>query len=292
MGRRPSRRGRSRPKYHASSYVSTRRHMSDRTWRGIPRAGLEIGLVYPVFSWKRTFFSKFRWRGGADAASAITKQQHTSPILYTMRPLPPLQPETEIAVQQSSAHAAAWAAEAEEERISTREARMNQILQDWVDCGFDWFSPEYVVEEVTAEHDRRMAFQTFLHYGRLRLAKIMRAHIRRYKHLRYLHELVHPPFQCELPEVLEDWEDVGVLVGVLRRVHEMVHPPFSHPHFREDPALLCWRLGIDISRGRGWGGGGWGSGGWGSDGWETGENLTQADYEISPIFPIKPLPQL
>ncbi|KAJ7756902.1 hypothetical protein B0H14DRAFT_3599006 [Mycena olivaceomarginata] len=147
-----------------------------------------------------------------------------------MQPLPVLSPETAAAVQISAQRATDFVIEAatERARVHAYTAAL-QELRDRVEQlhrrGFNnIYRGSYGHEEgpeQEAKWDRLQAVNTLHHYAAPRNAKILRARFRRYKRLRYFHELEHPPF--------------------------------SHPEFPQHPATLMWHNSVALPAGfSGW----------------------------------------
>ncbi|KAF7375727.1 hypothetical protein MSAN_00462200 [Mycena sanguinolenta] len=208
------------------------------------------------------------------------------PYISSMQRIPPerpISPSLLAALQQSADRAAAWAAEAQEERDATHDARIQARIQDWHDCGFEWFTVDQVQDEVTIEYDRLVAWNAFGQFVPQRFGKFLRARIRRYRRLKYLYELVHPPFIAPvLPAVLQDTEHGRNIIAFLRNCHEFEEPPFTHPEFRRDPSNDIWLHSGDISHRQRWDS----PAGWNVDP----SQWTQADDLPSPDFPHAPLP--
>ncbi|KAK7053873.1 hypothetical protein R3P38DRAFT_3171212 [Favolaschia claudopus] len=115
-------------------------------------------------------------------------------------PLSPLTEEEVAATDQSQLRAHQYVIEADEQRILAQRAQLARILAG----GREPF------EALIKAADARVAAQNALFmYTRPRLAKLYRARLRRYRRLKYLYELEHPPF--------------------------------THPEFREHPAQIIWR---------------------------------------------------
>ncbi|KAJ7017585.1 hypothetical protein C8F04DRAFT_1200287 [Mycena alexandri] len=161
------------------------------------------------------------------------------------RPLPELSPDTVAALQISSRRAQALVTEAREIRRDNHAEDMRLLSEVYWDLGHpqSW-TPD--ARELSWEYVRRLAENTLYHYVPPRYAKILRARLRRYERLKYLHELEHPLF--------------------------------THPEFPEHPAATMWREGVSSTTK--------GLAGWGSQlvGDESvASKLTEDDDEISPI---------
>ncbi|KAJ6490570.1 hypothetical protein C8R47DRAFT_1206235 [Mycena vitilis] len=100
--------------------------------------------------------------------------------------LPRLSRETKLALRISYNRARAWVQECKSERA----------LQPPFD-GPHW-TQDAAVE---ASYTKTRAQNAFRHFVKVRFHKIHRARLRRYQRLKYLYELVHPPFAtAEFPE--------------------------------------------------------------------------------------------
>ncbi|KAJ7686744.1 hypothetical protein B0H14DRAFT_3534423 [Mycena olivaceomarginata] len=204
----------------------------------------------------------------------------------------PLPPATATAVRASANRATALVAEADRERAATWDASLRRLEQEWVDNGWPESSSPSTANELTWEWAFMRAHNAFRLYVPPRYTKILRARLRRYQRLKYLHELAHPPFFYPAPSMgpatwgaPSTWEVSAahdqLLGAVLKQIHELVHPPFTHPEFPEDPALTIWKAnGLFVSH-RGDSVTSWGNGA---------ADLTEADDEISPIRVTIPLP--
>ncbi|KAJ7201970.1 hypothetical protein B0H12DRAFT_1244104 [Mycena haematopus] len=222
-------------------------------------------------------------------------------------PIPPIDPETAAATLQSAHRATEWAADVQRERESTREARIQalhdelQALRDqWQLDGWVDHDPLDLEWDVSPECARLRATNALMEYGLLRYSKFLRARLRRYERLKYLHELHTPPFSPPpFPRDL-DWGQRRIYMHIFKFFHHLEYPPFSHPEFPEHPSMTIWRAGESYLKRpddpQMWGGAwGWDDGG--REGWwggtataEVASQLTEADDEISPIVHSVPLP--
>ncbi|KAF8121841.1 hypothetical protein K438DRAFT_2004837 [Mycena galopus ATCC 62051] len=137
--------------------------------------------------------------------------------ISTQRPLPERLPETTAGVFLSHERAADHVLEARAEHQAQRACAAQDLIAQLEREGL----PEYLELRVS-DFDATVAWDLAKYvitnfYAAPRLAKIMRAHVRRY--LRLKHE----------------WE--------------LIHPPFSHPEFPEDPRHRLW----STNSGRHWG---------------------------------------
>ncbi|KAJ7030839.1 hypothetical protein C8F04DRAFT_1186483 [Mycena alexandri] len=179
-------------------------------------------------------------------------------------PLLELSADTIVALEISSRRAQALVAEALQIRADSYDEDMRSLRQVYWDLGHpqDWTPSD---QELTWQYARRLAENSisisltpppcllpltpnaaFYHYVTPRYAKILRARLRRYERLKYLHELEHPLFQ--------------------------------HPEFPEHPAATMWREGVSSTTE--------GLAGWGSQllsDVPTASHLTEEDDEISPV---------
>ncbi|KAJ7200383.1 hypothetical protein GGX14DRAFT_572133 [Mycena pura] len=159
-------------------------------------------------------------------------------------PLPPLNPDTTAAVQKSARRAKRWAADVEQERISTHDMRLRTLQRECEERGWSP-DPSYLERQLSAESVHLHATNTLRpppHFG-----KILRAGLRRFARLQYIHYCSNPrPERAIIPPGPgADWP------RIYNFFYNLAYPPFSHPEFPEHPSVAIWRAGSEMTGDRG-----------------------------------------
>ncbi|KAK6996615.1 hypothetical protein R3P38DRAFT_3221659 [Favolaschia claudopus] len=141
----------------------------------------------------------------------------------------------------SSLRAHEYVIEAQEERTRLQRIQLARFRAG---------GAEFCERLITKEDELLSARNALHHYTRPRVAKYLRARLRRYRRLKYLYELDHPLF--------------------------------THPEFPEHPLQTMWKNGVDHD-------GGWGRNAAPTETIPSAK-LTEADDEPSPPHMPKPLP--
>ncbi|KAJ7830046.1 hypothetical protein B0H14DRAFT_3465084 [Mycena olivaceomarginata] len=94
----------------------------------------------------------------------------------------------------SRERAIAWVAEAQRERRLTHAARLQALIEEWQSSGWRTNDISLLENELSWETARLVATTCLADYAPSRFGKILRARLRRYERLKYLHELHTPPF--------------------------------------------------------------------------------------------------
>ncbi|KAJ7190625.1 hypothetical protein GGX14DRAFT_579708 [Mycena pura] len=157
-------------------------------------------------------------------------------------PLPPLSPDTAAAVQKSAHRAKRWAADVEQERISTHDARLRLLQRECEERGWCPDS-SYLERELSAETALLHATNTLQHYAPPRFGKILRAGLRRFARLQYLYyRSNHRPEHAVIPPGPgADWP------RIYNFFYNLAYPRFSHPEFPVHPSVAIWHAGSQMT---------------------------------------------